>query len=83
MEETFAIGNGAKVDLWCRRLPEDHFEVLNGGWKGKLRHGGIEVRGKFKPAAVIWRGEVPMPFAQDYNDAIHWIEDELAREQTK
>lgn len=79
MTQTIAIGKGTVVALWCHPLRHNRFEVINGGWSGKVTPDGIfvEETKATLPGDVIWRGEVPAPFNRDYNDAIRWIEDEL------
>ena len=91
---TFAIGYAqapTKVELWC----EDHgrhpdgtrrFFVINGGWGGHLTpdgrlyacDGSSPVEGQVR---LLWEGSVPPRLARDHNDAIAWIEDQLARDQ--
>ena len=90
-ERTFAIGYAqapTKVELWC----EDHgshpdgtrrFFVINGGWGGHLTPDGQlyandSGRVAVAQARVLWEGSVPPRLARDHNDAIAWIEDQLA-----
>jgi len=85
MAKTIAIAHpydSNKVSLWCTfKKRKDHTEiyVINGAWSGKL-YGDylvIDANNLEIPAEIIWEGDVPEPQSYDYNEAIHWIEQQL------
>lgn len=75
-----------RVALWCspgRIHPNGtrEFDVLHGAW-----HGSITPAGRLKvtrtkaeiDAQIVWEGEVPQDVGGGYNEAIHWIESQIA-----
>jgi hypothetical protein len=68
----FAVGRNGKVDLWCENQGGGKGWVINGAWDYPSQHTGKDI------GEIVWRGKVPAPFNVDYNDAIRWIESELA-----
>ncbi len=78
--ETFALGKDGKVALWCEGTTAK-FEVLNGFWTGRLDSDGSVWSGRsatpVRDVGVIWSGRVPEEIADDHNEAIQWIEEQL------
>lgn len=60
-----------------------HFDVINGGWSGTLDAYGVlrinDSDDSFDDQAVLWSGEVPRDHAGHFNEAIPWINEQLAR----
>ncbi len=80
MNEYLAIGNDNKVELLCsvEKVDSDgriHFEVINGCWSGSFKDDEVYEKTfhRKRPAKVLWRGQVPNLYSQDYNKAIDWI----------
>lgn len=78
-----AIGKGSEVSLWCEvnHTLDDgsiFFDVINGAWKGSVGDGKVHVEAtdQWHDGDVIWSGQAPF---SDYNEAISWIESEIAK----
>jgi hypothetical protein len=78
-----------KVLLWCDviEVKEDGtivFDVINGLWEGSLFTDNTllvhETEERF-PAIKVWEGKVPKEHGKGYNDAIHWINTELSKNE--
>jgi len=67
------------VMLLCRGN-ERRFTVVNGGWTGSIRDGVITIHktGHQRAGLVVWHGELPAHVAEDFQEAIDWIETQLA-----
>lgn len=67
-----------KITLLCRGT-DRRFTVLNGGWVGSYDDGVITIKktGDTRFGFIVWRGELPAHVADDYHDAIAWIEAQL------
>lgn len=88
LQRQIAIGNrGSKeVRLWASIEKTDpdgriHFFVKNGRWAGTFKGGDVyveETKHTFKNNVILWRGTAPFPW-EGYNQAIPWIEAQMAR----
>ncbi|HPG02924.1 MAG TPA: hypothetical protein P5256_06385 [Beijerinckiaceae bacterium] len=81
---TFAIATPTDqkhVDLLCTGS-ERNFTVVNGGWSGSIKDGVITIRQTKDRRAgfVVWRGELPPHCRDDYEEAISWIDAQLAEQ---
>ena len=68
----FAVGRNGEVNLWCENRGNDKGWVINGRWDYPSDVMSKDI------GEIVWRGRVPSPYNVDYNDAIRWIESELA-----
>ncbi|MBF7012521.1 hypothetical protein QUC32_23005 [Novosphingobium resinovorum] len=81
-----AIKQGDRVSLWCRvtrrhKTGTINFLVINGYWNGSIKADGtIAIEGGRygeTQGEICWQGHAP--FAESrYNEAIAWIEEQLA-----
>jgi len=79
---TFAIAsstNPKRVALLCSGS-EHNFTVVNGDWDGWIKDGVVTIRktGDRLPGLVVWRGELPPHCHGDYQEAICWIDAQIA-----
>jgi hypothetical protein len=81
------------VDVWCdvtKVCPDGRvmFWVINGAWDGSFYPDQNQLsiddqvfvrnKGKRQPAFLVWEGKAPFEY-NDYNSAIAWIEEQVAR----
>lgn len=87
-QQQIAIGNrGSKeVRLWASIEKTDpdgriHFFVKNGQWAGTFKGGNVyveETERTYGDNVILWRGSTPFHW-EEYNEAISWIEGQIAR----
>jgi hypothetical protein len=65
-EFAVAARGSREVQLWVRARTPTSGEVINGRWQ--YPDEGV------KTGRIVWRGKVPKPFSDNYQDAIPWIE---------
>ena len=64
----FALTSDPKrVSLWCERRGMNYW-VINGSWQMNPRKDDY---------VLIWEGEVPEEHADDYNEAMAWIREQV------
>lgn len=84
-------GHPLEPQLYCIADPVSadgtrEFEVVNGGWRGKIVTPnrivilGLNEDGVRLPGIVVWEGEVPAD-KRHYNDALPWIREQLRKGQ--
>lgn len=78
--ESFAVGRDGKISAWCiwRNREKGEMSCLSGGYDAVYSDGAIR-HPTYAPVVIdiVWEGLVPMAHANNYNDAIIWMQGAL------